>query len=273
MVNKWVRLCGNIVEKAYVFIIFIFLYAPIITLIIFSFNDSKSRAKWSGFTLKWYQTMLNDPVIKSSLYYTIIIALLSAVIATIIGTLAAIGIYSMKAKFKKVIMNLTYLPVLNPDIVTGIALMLFFIAIGLRLGFGSMLLAHITFNIPYVILCIMPKLKQMNNSLYEAAIDLGATPFQALYKVILPEIMPGVITGMLLAFTLSLDDFVISYFTTGNGVSNLSIAIYTMTRRGVKPEINALSTIMFLTVLILLIIVNLRLNNKKSTAKNRIPID
>ncbi|PKM96401.1 MAG: spermidine/putrescine ABC transporter permease [Firmicutes bacterium HGW-Firmicutes-1] len=270
MVIKLLKLGHYIFEKLYVILIFIFLYAPIITLIVFSFNDSKSRAKWTGFTFKWYETMFNDPIIMSSLYYTLIIALLSAIIATVIGTFAAIGIFSMKTTYKKTIMNFTYLPVLNPDIVTGIALMLFFIAIGLktglRLGFTTMLLAHITFCIPYVILCVMPKLKQLNNSVYEAAIDLGATPLQALYKVILPEISPGVITGMLLAFTLSLDDFVISYFTTGNGVSNLSITIYSMTRRGVKPEINALSTIMFLAVLILLLIVNGRMSkNNKST--------
>lgn len=260
--GKSIKFFQSFFEKFYVISIFIFLYAPIITLIIFSFNNSKSRAKWSGFTLKWYQIMLNDPMIKSALYYTLIVALLASIIATIVGTLAAIGIFAMKSTSKKVMMNFTYLPVLNPDIVTGIALMLFFIALGLKLGFASLLLAHITFSIPYVILCVMPKLKQMNNNVYEAAIDLGATPFQALYKVILPEIMPGVVTGLLLSFTLSLDDFVISYFTTGNGVSNLSIAIYTMTRRGVKPEINALSTLMFTSVLILLLVVNSRLKNK-----------
>lgn len=268
MVSKLKVLSRGIVQKAYIILIFIFLYAPIFTLIIFSFNDSKSRAKWSGFTLKWYKNMFADPVIVSSLYYTIVIAIVSSIVATIIGTLAAIGINNLKKKQRKIIMNLTYVPVLNPDIVTGIALMLFFIAIGIKLGFNSMLLAHITFNIPYVILCVLPKLKQLDNNMYEAALDLGATPIQSLYKVILPEIMPGVVTGLLLAFTLSLDDFVISYFTTGNGVSNLSITIYTMTRRGIKPEINALSTIMFLSVLILLIVVNLRMNRngQKSTS-------
>lgn len=245
-------------SNTYIALIFIFLYAPIATLIVFSFNDSKSRASWTGFTLKWYKNMLNDPVIMRSLTYTLIIALLSAVISTLIGTLAAIGIHHMKARNKKLIMNLTYLPVLNPDIVTGIALMLFMIAIGIRLGFTSMLLAHITFNIPYVILAVTPKLKQLNPHTYEAALDLGARPLESLIKVILPEIAPGIVTGLLLAFTLSLDDFVISYFTAGNGVSNLSITIYTMTRRGIKPEINALSTIMFVSVLILLIIVNKR---------------
>lgn len=244
------------IERFYLALIFILLYAPIVTLIVFSFNDSKSRAKWGGFTLKWYQSMFNDPVITSSLYYTLVIALISAIVATVIGTAAAIGIHSMKKRTREVVMNVTYLPVLNADIVTGIAFMLFFIAIGLKLGFSSMLLAHITFNIPYVILSILPKLRSMNKYTYEAALDLGAPPMTAIWRVLLPEIAPNIMTGFLLAFTMSLDDFVISYFTTGNGVSNLSITIYTMTRRGIKPEINALSTLLFVTILILLLIIN-----------------
>lgn len=245
-------------EKLYLGIIMLFLYAPILTLIVFSFNDSKSRAKWGGFTLKWYKTMLKDPMISKALYYTLSIALLASVIATIIGTLAAIGIHVMKKKTKSVILNVTYMPVLNPDIVTGISFMLFFVAIGLKLGFASMLIAHITFNIPYVILSILPKLSSLNKFTYEAALDLGAHPMEAIWKVIIPEIMPNIITGFLLAFTLSLDDFVISYFTTGSGVTNLSITIYTMTRRGIKPEINAISTVLFVSVLILLLIINKR---------------
>lgn len=245
-------------SKIYLILMMIFLYAPIVTLIVFSFNDSKSRAKWNGFTLRWYQSMFRDSVITSALYYTILIALLSAVIATLIGTFAAIGINNMNKRIKDLIVNVTYIPVLNADIVTGIALMLFFIAIGMKLGFQSMLLAHITFNIPYVILSILPKLRSMNKYTYEAALDLGATPLQGVLKVIIPEIMPNIITGFLLALTLSLDDFVISYFVAGNGVSNLSITIYTMTRRGIKPEINAISTVLFVTVLILLLIINRR---------------
>lgn len=246
------------IERVYLGLILLFLYAPIVTLMIFSFNDSKSRAKWGGFTLKWYQSMFNDPIIVKSLYYTLTIALLSALIATVIGTAAAIGLQAMSRKRRDTIMNVTYLPVLNADIVTGIAFMLFFIGIGLKLGFSTMLLAHITFNIPYVILSILPKLRSMNKHTYEAALDLGATSLMAVRKVILPEIAPNIITGFLLAFTLSLDDFVISYFTAGNGVSNLSITIYTMTRRGIKPEINAISTILFLAILILLIIITKR---------------
>ncbi len=253
------------IEKIYLGLIILFLYAPILTLIVFSFNDSKSRAKWGGFTLKWYKNMLNDPLISKSLYYTLAIALLASVIATIIGTLAAIGIHVMRKKTKSLVLNITYMPVLNPDIVTGISLMLFFVAIGLKLGFTSMLIAHITFNIPYVILNILPKLSSLNKFTYEAALDLGAHPMQAIWKVIIPEIMPNIITGFLLAFTLSLDDFVISYFTTGSGVTNLSITIYTMTRRGIKPEINALSTVLFLSVLILLLIINNR--TEKQTKK------
>lgn len=250
-------------KKLYLALIFLFLYAPIATLIVFSFNDSKSRAVWGGFTLKWYQNMLNDPVIMKSLYYTIVIALSAAVISTIIGTLAAIGIHYMKRWFKKVVINVTYLPVLNPDIVTGIGLMLLFILINLKLGFQSLLIAHISFCIPYVIISVLPKLKQLSPNTFEAALDLGATPFQTLYKVIVPEISPGIITGFLLAFTLSLDDFVISYFTTGNGVSTLSITIFTMTKRGIKPEINALSTVMFVTILVLLTLINRRQGKDK----------
>jgi len=193
-----------------------------------------------------------------ALYNTVIIAVLSSAIATVIGTAAAIGIHNMKKLKRKIVMNLTYIPVVNPDIVTGLSLMLLFIFTNFRLGFISLLLAHITFNIPYVILSVLPKLKQLDKNLYEAALDLGATPLYAYRKVILPEIMPGVITGLLLAFTLSIDDFVISFFTTGSGVSTLSIIVYSMARRGINPKINALSTLLFITVLLLLVIVNIR---------------
>ncbi|KAE9634032.1 MAG: spermidine/putrescine transport system permease protein [Epulopiscium sp.] len=258
----------DIFNRIYLFLIFVFLYAPIAVLIIFSFNNSKSRANWNGFTLKWYLQLFRDPDIKKALYYTILIAIISSIISTIIGTAAAIGIHSMSKWKKSLVMNITYLPILNPDIVTGISLMILFIFLKVRLGFVSMLLAHITFNIPYVILSVMPKLKQLNKHLYEAALDLGASPTYAFFKVILPEIMPGIITGALLAFTLSLDDFVISFFTAGSGVTNLSIAIYSMARRGVNPTINALSTLMFLSVLILLFIVNKRTSKDIKEEKN-----
>ena len=257
-------------KKSYVFLIFAFLYAPILVLIVFSFNESKSRANWEGFTLNWYMELFKDRQIMSALYYTLLIAVLSSIIATLIGIVASIGIFSMKKRPQSLVLNINYLPILNPDIVTGISLMVLFIFAKMPLGFVTMLLAHITFNIPYVILSIMPKLKQMNKHLYEAALDLGANPMEAFWKVILPEIMPGIITGFLLAFTLSLDDFVISFFTTGSGVNNLSIVIYGMARRGISPKINALSTLMFISVLLLLIVVNLRMSkdNPERRTKN-----
>ena len=259
----------RLVKRLYLLLIFIFLYAPVLVLIIFSFNNSKSRAHWDGFTFKWYHELFNDKQILSSLYYTLAVALLASLIATIMGTAAAIGIHNMNKIKKTFVMNLTYLPVLNPDIVTGISLMILFIFVNLKLGFFTLLLAHISFNVPYVILSVLPKLKQLNKYLYEAALDLGAAPFHAFKKVILPEIMPGIITGFLLAFTLSLDDFIVSFFTTGSGVSTLSITIYSMARRGINPKINALSTLMFLAVLILLLIINRRTSdsNTKDTAK------
>lgn len=246
--------------KSYAALIYLFLYAPILILIVFSFNASKSRGNWAGFTLKWYIELFQDRQIMRALYYTMIIAVLSAVIATVIGTAAAISIHNMRRLKKKIVMNITYIPVVNPEIVTGLSLMLLFIFTNFQLGFISLLLAHITFNIPYVILSVLPKLKQLDKNLYEAALDLGATPFYAYRKVILPEIMPGIVTGLLLAFTLSVDDFVVSFFTTGSGVSTLSIIVYSMARRGINPKINALSSLLFLTVLILLVIVNFRSN-------------
>lgn len=251
MVNKFVK-------RLYTTLIFLFLYAPIIILIVFSFNSSKSRGTWDSFTFKWYIELFKNQEIMKALYYTVTIAVLSAGISTVIGTFAAIGIYNMNYLGKKVVLNLNYLPVLNPDIVTAISLMTLFRFMNLELGFLSMLLSHITFCIPYVILSVLPKLKQMNKHLAEAAMDLGATPFYALRKVIIPEIMPGIITGALMAFTLSIDDFVISFFNTGSGVTNLSITVYSMARRGIKPEINALSSLMFITVLVLLLIINNR---------------
>jgi spermidine/putrescine transport system permease protein len=218
--------------------------------------------------LDWYQELMHDRQIMSALYYTLAIAVIASIAATLIGIAAAIGIFYMPRLKKSIVMNLTYLPVLNPDIVTGISLMVLFIFARIPLGFATLLMAHITFNIPYVILSILPKLKQMNKHLYEAALDLGASPFYAFRRVILPEIMPGVLTGFILAFTLSLDDFIISFFTTGSGVTNLSILIFSMARRGINPEINALSTLLFLCVLILLIIVNMRLSKDQTRKEN-----
>lgn len=258
----------DFLKKSYTGVVFAFLYAPIIVLIIFSFNDSKSRGSWDGFTLRWYEDLFNNSEILTALYYTLLIAVISALLATVIGTIAALAIHNyMRSIHKQVVMNLTYLPVLNPDIVTGISLMLLFIFIKIELGFFSLLIAHTVFNVPYVILTILPKLKQFNNNLYEAALDLGATPTYAFKKIIMPEILPGIITGALFAFTLSIDDFVISFFTTGSGVNNLSILIYSMARRGIHPTINALSTILFAAVFLLLLSVNKRIAKDNQISK------
>ncbi|WP_027635392.1 ABC transporter permease [Clostridium butyricum] len=254
----------NFIKRFYLFIIFLFLYTPIITLMVFSFNNSKTMGKWSGFTLKWYEQLFSNQRLMSALYYTILIALLASVIATIVGTISAIAISQMKGKLKALILNINYLPVLNPDIVTGIALMSLFIFLNFNFGFTTMLLAHITFDIPYVILSVLPKMRQLPENTLDAAADLGATPLYTLCKVIIPQIKPGIFSGFLMAFTMSIDDFVISFFTTGPGVTNLSIEIYSMARRGIKPEINALSTLMFLTVLALLLIVNRKQNSDKT---------
>lgn len=260
---------GKYLKRIYTFLIYLFLYAPIAVLIIYSFNESRSRGNWGGFSLKWYGELFRDPQIMKALYYTLVVAVSSAAIATVIGTAAALGIYSMKKRSKTIVMNLTYIPVLNADIVTGVALMLLFIAVNIPLGLTTLLLAHITFNVPYIILSVLPKLKQMDPNLQEAALDLGATPWVAFKMVVLPEILPGILTGALLAFTMSLDDFVISFFTTGGGVSNLSIQIYSMARVGVTPTINALSTLLFITVLGLLLLVNSRTSNTPVKRKKK----
>ena len=243
-------------QKIYLALIFILLYAPIVTLIVLSFNQSKTRAKWGGFTLKWYKELLKNEQIMSAFYTTLIIAFVSAAIATVIGTAAAIAIQGMKQKWKTVYMGLTNIPMMNAEIVMGVSLMLLFIAFHMTLGFGTILIAHITFNIPYVILSVLPKLKQTNRYTYEAALDLGASPVKAFFKVVFPDIVPGVLSGFMLAFTMSLDDFVITHFTKGPGIDTLSTKIYTEVRKGIKPEIYALSTIMFVTVLVLLLLIN-----------------
>ena len=252
MVNK----IENFIKRFYLFIIFLFLYIPIFTLMVYSFNESKTMGKWTGFSLKWYKELFSNDRLMSALYYTILIAILASVIATIIGTISALAISQMNGKLKALILNINYLPVLNPDIVTGIALMSLFIFLNFNFGFVTMLLAHITFDIPYVILSVLPKLKQLPENTLDAATDLGATPLYTFWKVVIPQIKSGIFSGFLMAFTMSIDDFVISFFTTGPGVTNLSIEIYSMARRGIKPEINALSTLMFITVLALLLIVN-----------------
>ena len=256
-------------QKIYLALIFILLYAPIVTLVVLSFNQSKTRAKWGGFTLKWYKELFQNEQIMSAFYTTLIIAFVSAAIATLIGTAAAIAIQGMKQKWKTMYMGLTNIPMMNAEIVMGVSLMLLFIAFHMTLGFGTILIAHITFNIPYVILSVSPKLKQTNRYTYEAAMDLGASPVKAFFKVVFPDIVPGVLSGFMLAFTMSLDDFVITHFTKGPGIDTLSTKIYTEVRKGIKPEIYALSTIMFVTVLVLLILVNYSPKEEEETTARK----
>ncbi len=247
--------------KAYLALVLFFLYIPIFVLIVFSFNETKSRSVFSGFTLDWYIRLFNNRIIISSLINTIIIACVSSIVSTVLGTFAAIGINSMRKVPKRVVMGITNMPIINPEIVTGVSLMLLFVFFAARMnlefGFVTLLIAHITFNVPYVILNVMPKFNQMDPHIYEAAQDLGCSPFKAFRKVVLPEIMPGVISGFLMSFTYSLDDFVISYFTSGSTSQTLPITIYSMTRRKVSPEINALSTLIFISVVIILIVKNI----------------
>lgn len=265
----------KILSKIYTALIFIFLYAPIIVLIVFSFNSTKSRSVWKGFSLRWYENLFNDETILEALWVSIEVAVIAAVLATIIGTAAAVGLKGMNKKLRSVMLTFNNIPMVNPDIVTGISMMLLFVAIFsatglLKPGFTTLVIAHMTFCIPYVILSVLPKLNQMNPSIYEAAQDLGCPPFMAFFKVVLPEIMPGIITGMMMAFTLSLDDFVISYFTSGSTAQTLPMVIYSMTKRRLSPKVNALSTILFVVVLILLIIVNFRQIREGAKAKKSV---
>ena len=232
-----------------------FFYAPILYMIIYSFNDSRSLTKFSGFSLQWYEKMFNDSTMMESLFYTIAIAVLATVISTFVGTITAIGLSKSKRILKNIVEQINQIPIMNPEIVTAIGLLMFFSAIHVRKGFMTLLLAHIMFCVPYVILSIMPKLRSLNPNLMEAAMDLGATPWQALTKVVVPQIMPGIISGALIAFTMSFDDFIISYFVTGNGVSNISITVYTMSKR-VNPSINALSTLIIVILTVVLVIMN-----------------
>ncbi len=256
--------------RIYLFLIFVFLYGPIATLIVLSFNESKFRGRWGGFSLKWYESLFSSREIMEALWTTLLLAFLSALMATVLGTAASFAMNRMKRLPKMVLMTVTNIPMLNADIVTGISLMLLFIALRYRMGFSSVLLAHITFNLPYVVLSVLPKLKQINKSVYEAALDLGASRRYAFMKVIFPDILPGIMTGFLLSFTMSLDDFVITHFTKGMGIDTLSTKIYAEVRKGIKPEIYALSTIMFVAVFILLVMINRK--NGKNENKERISI-
>ncbi len=269
----------SILSRVFMALVFVFLYAPIFVLIVFSFNDSNSRSVWAGFTLDWYVELVQDQQIIDALYTTLAVSALASVIATVAGTFAAIGFYNMRRRWRTPLMTVNNIPMMNADIVTGVSLCLFFVAafglwgqaaswlnasLGtslpttLYLGFGTMLVAHITFNIPYVILSVMPKLRQMDKNLVDAAQDLGCTWMGAFWKVVVPEIKSGIVNGLLIAFTMSVDDFVISYFTAGSSIANLAMRIYAMTKKRISPKVNAVSTILFATVLVLLIVINVR---------------
>lgn len=252
----------SVLKKIYIALIILFLYAPIAILIVLSFNESKTRAKWGGFTFKWYIALFQNEEILRALFNTMLIAFASSLAATVIGTVACIAMMSMKRRTKSILMGITNIPMLNADIVTGISLMLLYISLGIRFGMGTILLSHITFNIPYVILSVMPRVRQLNLSTYEAALDLGASHLTAFFKVILPDLLPGILSGFLMAFTMSLDDFIITHFTKGVGVDTLSTKIYTEIKKGIKPEMYALSSLIFITVLTLLILINLSPTDK-----------
>lgn len=263
------------ISKIYTAIIFGILYTPILVLILFSFNSTNNTGKFTGFSLKWYGELFSSPSTFVALRNTLVLAILSAIIATLIGTAAAVGISKMRNKYLKGgITAVTNIPMMNPDIVTGISMMLLFVFVGTMLGtseklsFFTLLIAHVTFNIPYVILSVLPKIRMMDKHLSEAALDLGCTPLQAFFKVELPAIMSGVSTGFIMAFTLSLDDFVISYFTSGSDFQTLPILIYSMTKKEVKPTIYALSSLMIVAILALLIISNLR-SEKDAKIRNK----
>ena len=250
-------------SKLYVAFIMLLLYAPIVVMIVFSFNASASTSVMTGFSLKWYQSLLHDSATINALKNTLILAVSSSLIATVMGTAAAVGLNVFKNKFaKKTVMGVTNIPMMNPEIVTGISMMLLFVfcarLIGVTdaLGFGTMLVAHVTFNLPYVILSVLPKLRQMDKYLPEAAMDLGCTPIQSFFKVTLPSISTGIVSGLMMSFTLSLDDFVISYFTQGPSFETLPIRIFSMTKKRVTPDMYALSTLIFVVILLLLVLLN-----------------
>ena len=258
---------SKIPSTVFIVLLMIFFYAPIIYTIVFSFNGSKSLTHWSGFSLRWYEKMFSSRSMTDAMWYTFTIAIISTIVSTGVGTIAAIGLSKCRKILRSTVERVNDLPILNPDIVTAIGLLMFFSAIGLKKGFLTMLLAHIMFCIPYVMLSVTPKLRTLDPNLADAALDLGATPWQALTKVIIPQIMPGIVSGALIAFTMSFDDFVISYFVTGNGVNNISILVYTMSKR-INPSINALSTIIILIITTALLIINIVPIIKERKAKH-----
>ena len=286
---------NGVLSRLFLALVFLFLYAPIFVLIVFSFNDSKSNAVWGGFTFDWYVQLFQNRTVLGALQTTLLVSVLATLIATVVGTAAAIGFSSMKRRPRSMFLTVNNIPLTNADIITGVSMMLLFVFAGqaladfsgwlnsqewavnanlwfdfsFNLGFVTLLIAHITFDIPYVIVSVLPKLRQLDPNLAEAALDLGATRLQAFWKVVLPELMPGIVNGMLIAFTMSIDDFVISYFTAGSQASTLSMVVYSMVRRRVSPEINALSTLMFVAVLILLVVINLRQARQEERRKRQ----
>ena len=265
----------RLLSRLYMALIMFFLYAPILVLIIFSFNSGKTQTKWQGFTLKWYEELFKDKELMPALSLSLEIAVLAAIISTIIGVLAAIGLYKMNARLRSSILAVNNIPIVNPEIVTGVSMLLLFLAmssvIGNNiLGYGTLLIAHITFCIPYVVLSILPKLRQLNPNTVEAAQDLGCPPVKAYFKVVIPEIMPGIITGAMIAFTLSLDDFVISLFNKGNTMGTLAVVIYNKTKKPIKPSVNALSALLFVAVITLLVIINvIQIRSQKRNEQKR----
>ena len=265
---------GKILRRLYLLLMLIFFYLPIIYTVVFSFNSSKSLSKFEGFSLKWYEKMFHNHDMVNSIFYTIAIAVLATAISTFIGTITAIGLSKSGKVLRGVVEQINDMPIMNPDIVTAIGLLMFFSTLAVKKGFMTMLLAHVMFCIPYVILSIMPKLRSLDPNLIDAALDLGCTPMQALVKVVVPQITSGIVSGALIAFTMSFDDFVISYFVTGNGVNNISIMVYTMSKR-INPSINALSSVIIAIITVGLLIVNIvpavldRVKKNEKTYKTR----
>lgn len=264
----------SFVSKLYIALIFIFLYAPIAVMMLFSFNSTSSTYTFGGFSIYWYKEMFHDAVAMKSLENTIVLAVCTAIAASVLGILASVGLFNSKNRlYKRSMMTVTNIPMMNPEIVTGIAMMLLFVFAGSLinrsnvLGFWTLLIAHVTFALPYVILNVMPKLKQFDMHIYEAAVDLGCKPSKAFFKVVMPEIISGIITGCVMSFTLSLDDFIISYFTNGPSFQTLPIYIFSMTKKRVKPDMYALSTLMFVVILVLLILMNLAQNRAERKGK------
>lgn len=260
------------VSKIYNFLVFAFLYAPIVVMIVYSFNSIKSRSVFSGFSLQWYQELFKDEVIMNSLYTSLILAVAAALISTVIGTMAAVGINASRGWKKRTFLAVNNIPMVNPEIVTAVSMMILFVFIiskfnSMEMGFGTLLISHVTFCIPYVTLEVLPKIRGMDSNIYNAALDLGCPPAKAFIKVVIPQIKPGIITGMIMAFTLSLDDFIISYFNSGSTVQTLSVTIYSMTKKPYSPKINALSTLLFVAILVLLLINNIRQSRQETKKK------